>query len=200
MSFQGSNLNHEEHMSSNILFVGLLFPLLGWLTFALSRIQYARTGRASSGIYIPFIGPILIDIWLFAIAAPTWTLLIPWIADIGTIAFVYMTPRLLHEFWRTSCFTRIAVLEGMMSNMHVRVSLHRNAHYLLEKRWSRPPNETGILKFSEIGTYRDEGSTITLTSSVGAIRRLQKQCNDYVAEDTELHGPGQINGWTLHLR
>lgn len=160
-------------MEDVILVVGLIFPAISWLSIIVKMLQYVLTKKSSSEVYIPFIGPILIDIWIVAVDGPVWTLVIPWIADIGTIMFGIAMPKLVVEWWQTSPFNRTFVLVGTKANQAVEISFHKGGHYVLQKNRTRRLNEVGVIALSEPGTYEENEDTITLTSHTGGIVKDQ---------------------------
>ncbi len=74
--------------SDVLLVLGLLFPCLSWLTGIISWIESSRLKKNVSAIYIPFIGPLLISIWLGIYNKPWWTFLLAWVFDLGTVMVV----------------------------------------------------------------------------------------------------------------
>ncbi len=187
-------------MENTLLIVGLIFPLLSWLTLAIGAIQTLSTGKGSSGVYIPFIGPLLIDIWLLVAGAPPWTLLIPWIADIGTLFFLWVLPQLIWDLWRTSRFTRTCLFVGVQGNQTVEISLHKGGRYALKNQWRRPPNECGITGLGEPGTFEQDGDQFTLTSHTGWIRVIRRQEDGFLIADYDSEGDYQLDGWKLQNR
>lgn len=187
-------------MDNVLLILGLVFPMLSWLTLVAGVIQSRATGKGSSGVYIPFIGPILIDIWLLSIGAPTWSLIIPWIGDIGTLFFLWVLPQMVVDGWRTSRFTRTFLFVGTQGNQTVEISLHKGGRYVLRKRWQRPPNECGITALGEPGTFEREGDEFTLTSHTGWTRVIRRQADGFLVADNDAAGDYQLDGWTLQNR
>ena len=184
-------------MKNTLLVAGLLFPVLSWITLIITSIENRKTQKSVSGIYIPVIGPILIDIWIIIEEMPLWALIIPWALDIGTLAFLWVLPRLAAELWQTSRFTRITRFVGSKENQTVVISLHRGGHYLLKKQWQRPAGECGILGLSEPGTFKCEGDVILLTSHDGRKRNIRKQNGEFQIVDNESTGDYRLNGWSL---
>jgi len=128
-----------------LLIVGLFFPTISLLSFIASLLQAAIAKKNSSGIYVPIIGPVLLDFWLLSVDRPYWMLALPWIADIGTVFFAIAAPRLVTEVWQTSGFTRLFSLTGTQANQSVEISFHKGGHYQLIKRWARPEGQLGII-------------------------------------------------------
>lgn len=187
-------------MKNAFLVLGLIFPLLSWFTFIGVTIQHWRTKKSSSGIYIPFIGPILIDIWIAAVGSPTWTLIVPWVLDIGTLFFFRVLPRLIDDAWQTSRFTRTFLFVGSKGNQTVEISLHRGGRYVLKKQWLRPSNECGITALGEPGTFVVNGEEFILTSHVGWRRIIRKQDDKFLIRDSESEGDYRLDGWSLKQR
>lgn len=185
-------------MENALLIAGLIFPAISWLSFLASGIQYLLAKKTSSGVYIPFIGPLLIDIWIIAVDAPIWTLVIPWIADIGTVFFLFAMPRLIVNAWQTSQFTRIFLLVGMRANQAVEISFHKGGHYVLKKNWNRPTGEMGVVALSEPGSFEEVEESIVLTSHTGAMRHVRRHDGEYLVSDTEAGEDYNLDGWTLH--
>lgn len=184
-------------MKNSVLIIGLIFPLLSWLTFILCAIQSCRTGKNPSGIYIPFIGPVLIDIWILTEGLPAWMLILPWVLDIGTVFFIRVLPGLIIELWQTSVFTRICFFVGVKANERVEVSLHRSGRYLMKRQWQRPPNEPGITALSETGSFEATGKDFILTSHTGSKRVLEKKLSEWLVIDNDAEGFHNLNGWLL---
>ena len=187
-------------MENALLILGLVFPMLSWLTLVVGSIQARSTGKSSSGVYIPFIGPILIDIWLLGVGAPSWSLIIPWIVDIGTLFFLWVLPQMVVDGWRTSRFTRTFLFVGVQGNQTVEISLHKGGRYVLKKQWQRPPNECGITGLGEPGTFQQDGDQFTLTSHTGWTRVIRRQAGEFFVADSEAEGDYQLDGWTLKNR
>lgn len=197
--------NGYESMQSNyhlyqspLLILGILFPALGWFSFIASTVKRLRTGKPSSGVYIPFIGPMLIDMWLRSVGAQPWTMILPWMADIGTLHFIWMMPRLLSEIWRYSRWTRLFVLSGSHENQTVLISFHKGGHYVLKKNWQRPAGETGIVSLGEPGTFICDGNGWILTSYLGGIRQITSGKDHWYVVDPASPLEYRIDGWSLN--
>lgn len=87
-------------MLTVLLIVGLLFPIVSWVSLPLMVYAGKRTGRVQSGIFVPFIGPVLLDVWLVLAGWPTWWLFVPWLLDIGTLFFLFALSRMILGEWR----------------------------------------------------------------------------------------------------
>jgi hypothetical protein len=187
-------------MENALLILGLVFPGLAWLTLVAGAIQSRVTGKSYSSVCIPFIGPILIDIWLLVIGAPAWSLILPWIGDIGTLLFLWVLPGLVADEWRHSRFTRTVLFVGVLGNQTVEISLHKGGRYVLKKQWSRRSNECGLTAFGEPGTFEREGDEFTLTSHSGWTRIIRRQGDAFLVADKEAEGDYNLDGWTLQNR
>lgn len=187
-------------MEHSLLVVGLIFPAISWLTLVGGIVQARRTGKSSSGIYIPFIGPILIDLWIIAVGAPKWMLVVPWMADIGTLLFLRALPRLILDAWRTSRFTRTFLLTGGRGNQAVEISFHKGGYYVLRKTWQRAAGECGMTARGEPGTFVSAPDGITLTSHTGSARQLRQIGNGFVVEDSGSLGDYSLDQWMLQKR
>lgn len=187
-------------MSSHILLIlGLLFPLISWLTLACSWWAARRSGGHSSAVLVPFVGPLVLTWWLWQQGAGGWVLALPWVLDIGTVVFLPMLPPLVAEAWRTSRFTRVQALTGSQGVAQVHISLHSGGHYLLKKRWTRAPGEPGTIALSEPGTYV-QGATgsLELRSHAGKVRRLALDTDHgYQVYDPGDAGDRSLDGWLL---
>ncbi|MDD3001232.1 MAG: hypothetical protein PHF29_05715 [Candidatus Riflebacteria bacterium] len=183
-----------------LLIAGLVFPLISWLTFIGCTLQAAITKKYSSGVYIPFIGPILLDCWILSAGYSPWYLLIPWVADIGTIIFLMAAPGIIKEIWSISRFTMLFKLLSVKENITVEISFHRNGIYLLEKKWDRPKNEIGITIASEGGKYVTEQDDLLLQSHTGRVRRLLWDGQNYICEDEGPANDYEIAAWVFQRR
>jgi hypothetical protein len=188
--------NTRTPMSYTLLASGLLFPLISWITFLLS-VWTARAGRHSSGVYVPFVGPVLLDVWLAGAAAPGWSLILPWILDIGTLFFFAWLPRLGKELWETSRFTRVITLNGAQGNQTAEFSFHRGGNYQLWIRWQRAPGELGLLAVGDPGTFVKRDRQLELISHTGRERALVATGDAYVVNDTGPQDHYHLQGWHL---
>ena len=184
-------------MRNALLVAGLIFPILSWLTLITVAIENWKTQKNDSGIFIPVVGPVLIDIWIIIERMPLWALIIPWAFDIGTVAFLWVLPRLITEAWQVSRFTRISLFAGAKGNQTVVLSLHKGGHYLLKKQWQRPVGECGIVGLGEPGTFKRVGDVISLTSHNGWKRHIRKQDGEFRIVDDDSTENYRLNGWSL---
>lgn len=182
-------------MMYTLLLAGLIFPVISWLSFLGSNLQYQLSGKSSSGIYIPFIGPVLISIWILFKDYPVWVIIVPWVVDIGTILFLFALPGLVNELWITSRFTQIFLLIGSKGNQTAEISFHNGGHYVLKKNWNRKDSESGIMSLGEPGTFETKEDALILTSHVGVKRILHKINSEYRVEDNESDETYSIDDW-----
>jgi hypothetical protein len=142
----------------------------------MGMLHMMTTGKDSSWVIIPFIGPITLDVFLLIEAKPLWSLAIPWMLDAGTLnTFMYM-PRLFRDWWKTSCFTRLCTLTGSRANQHVQVSLHKGNQYCLRFRC-----EQRLL--STLGSFEAMNAGFRLTSQSGEVWRIEACADGYIAAD-----------------
>jgi hypothetical protein len=196
--------------SSLFLAIGLLFPAISWLTLIAGYLHYQWYGRSSSGVYVPFVGPVLLDLWLLARGEPGWALVVPWLADLGTLFFLVALPRLARDAWQTSRFTRLLLLSGEHSDARVELSLHRGGHYVLRKHWNPEAPlhaATGYrpASMSEPGLCEEVPGGWRLTSHAGRVRLLLRgegpgyavRDRAVASRDEDFHN---INGCLLRSR
>ena len=183
--------------SSLLLAAGLLFPAISLLSFIASTLQSVMSKKHSSGIYVPLIGPVLLDYWLLSVEGQHWMLAVPWLVDIGTIFFAIATPRLALEIWNTSRFTRLFRLTGTKENQSVEISFHKGGHYILQKRWMRPEGQVGVVAVGEPGTYIEEPGLLMLTSHTGRVRRITNDGQIYVVQDSDSPEDYKVSDWEL---
>lgn len=189
-------------MTSHVLLIlGLLFPLISWLTLAVSWWVARRSGGHSSAVLIPFAGPLVLTWWLWQQEARGWIFALPWVLDIGTVLFLFMLPRLVAEAWQTSRFTRALALIGSQGIEHVQISFHAGGHYLLLKRWTRAQRELGTVALSEAGSYtHGAANSLELCSHTGRVRRLALDVDNwYLVSDLGDPGDRSLDGWRLQV-
>lgn len=181
--------------------IGLGVVTLNWLTTIIAFAESRATKKNFSPIWIPYLGPIGLTIAFVGRGLPVWTLVFPWVLDIGTLAFLRVTPWLIGETWRFSRFTRLMVLEGRRENQSVRLSLHRRGHYQLIKTWQRAKGELGIIGLSEPGSYEHDGPDMVFTSHYGSQRRLSSEGDGSyaVAEIGDVPENYSIQNWVLRI-
>ncbi len=157
-----------------LLITGLIFPVVSLLTLVASRMTKWLTGRYSSAVLIPLVGPVLLTCWVIVAGASSWLIPLVWLLDLGTVYFFIVLPRLTIDWWRTSAFTRLMTLRGTNGIENSVLTLHRGGHYLLMKYWNRNQSEAGILELAETGTFYEDGDVFALRSHFGMIRKLQR--------------------------
>ena len=133
---------------------------------------------------------------------PLWLIPVVWILDIGTLAFLAITPRLIAEWWRVSSFTRVLSLHGTQDIQSALISLHSTGHYVLMKSWKRTPAAPGIVSLGEPGTYTCIDTGYALTSFHGLQRTLRRtEDGTYTVEEDqpprEELAPYSICGWRM---
>lgn len=186
-------------MDSNIvLIIGCIFPALSWITFVSFFITEKVTVKHSSPIFIPIIGPVLINLWSFELAQPLWAYVLPWILDIGTLSFAYILPILFRETWQFSKFTELMTVVSQLDNQTVKLSLQKNNNYIIRYSWSRGDGELGILAMNDFGTFEKiSDSKFLLTSHTDKTRILEKVNEEYHCIDKESEGDSNLNGYVF---
>ncbi len=159
--------------SENILLIGLLFPAISLITTIGCIIAWYKHKKHCSPVFIPFIGPICLTIWIIGTSRAIWLIPIAWICDIGTLAFLYVTPRLIKDWWNTCSFTRVIKIHSLKANQTASISFHSTGRYLLHKEWKRSKGETGITSLGEVGVYTKIDNNFELISDDGWKRSLK---------------------------
>lgn len=157
-------------MTTLLLIAALLFPALSYLTFALSIYDHWRRDKYSSPIFVPFVGPVLVTVWIVVTGNSLLWVPLAWVLDIGTLAFLAAVPQLATEWWVTSSWTRVREFRAKRGAWSVRLTLHSTGRYLAE--FERAGQELGIAGFMRVGSYLDRGDEIELTGDDGHIARL----------------------------
>jgi hypothetical protein len=185
-----------------LLIAGLIFPTLSLVTCLASLVTRWRHHRHASPVFIPFVGPALLTDWVLMAGHSRWLIPVVWLFDLGTVAFLFVLPRLTIEWWRLSAFTRLMTLHGSQGIEKVILTLHRGGHYFVRKSWNRAKGELGILDLGETGTFIDDGEVVKLTAHSGQNRRLQRvDLNTYeVSESDDIRlelRDRSLHGWRL---
>ena len=95
-----------------LLIAGLIFPALSLATAIGSLLTQWRHKKHSSPAFVPLIGPVLLTAWVILAHKSPWLIALFWITDLGTVALLAASPRLISEWWKTSTLTRILTLKG----------------------------------------------------------------------------------------
>lgn len=106
---------------------------------------------------------------------------------------------MVKEAFNTSRFTRLFVLTGDQSNQAVSISFHKGDNYHFQKKWQRPPGETGLIEINEPGTYTEQSGSIKLTSHTGSMRSIVKRKDVYFVQDDDSSDDYRIDGWILRV-
>lgn len=181
-----------------LLVVGLIFPALSLFTEMASLWDRWRHQKHSSPVFIPFIGPILLTSWVLIDHNPLWWIPFVWIADIGTMAFLVISPRLIADWWHISSFTRILTLRGDHDIQSAIITLHSSGHYLLKKSWNRPPGQIGIVALGEPGTFIQTENQYELTSDLGLHRILRKTLEGTYRVEQDQRDNESLQNYLLH--
>ncbi len=186
-----------------ILFIaGLIFPAFSVFTCIICLLYQRRYKINSSPVLIPFIGPLLLTCWIMLAHKPLYLIPVVWIADIGTLLFLAVCPRLIAEWWRISFFTRILTLSGNQDIQTAIITLHSSGHYLLKKSWERSSGQPGILMLGEPGTYIQMDDSYELISCHGLHRILRRidegtYCVEEIPPEKKELRDHSLNGWLL---
>ena len=111
-------------------------------------------------------------------------LIIPWILEPATTLIIMAAPRLIHELWIYSRFTKIKTLTVNINSSVVTISLHKSGHCLFERNWNKDSNESGICSISQPCTFTEEHDIIKILSHTGTQRIVRNENGLYlVIED-----------------
>lgn len=182
--------------------MGIAIPCLSLLTGISSLVHSWRFKKRASPVFIPLIGPLCLSGLVIYFGKPLWIIPIVWIADVGTLVFLWVSPRLIADWWNVSGFTRILMLRGAQGGQSAVLTLHSTGHYLLKKSWQLPPGECGICHLGEPGTYRRTENGFELVAHHGLRRSLWTGANGtYLVDggeaDAAADGNSSLKDWTL---
>jgi len=189
-------------VSAIVFAIGLGVVALNWVTTIIALAESRVTKKHVSPIWIPYVGPIGLTIGCAGKGFPVWTWFLPWALDVGTLAFLRVTPWLVGEMWRYSRFTRTMTIVGRRDNQSAQLSLHRGGFYLLKKKWQREMTETGIVELGESGTCSVDGPDFVLKTDSGNTRRLSSNGDGSyaVTECGDFPENYSLQDWVLHVR
>jgi hypothetical protein len=188
-------------LATTLLIIGLFFPVLSWVTAAVTSVHYLMTRRYASPILIPFVGPIFLTGWIFGVGYSPWWIPAVWLLDLGTVAFSVAMPQIIRDEWRTSRFTLTKTLRGTSGNESVILTLHRD-RYVLRKSWMQD-GASGLSGLGEPGTFIDHGDRIELVAHHGRKRellRLDDESYRVVELDARPRNDdnASLDDWRLH--
>jgi hypothetical protein len=153
--------------------VGAFFPVLSLITGIGSFLSRRRHKKYSSPAFVPFVGPVVLSMWVVSAHKPLWAIPLVWVCDVGTMAFLWVSPRLFSDLWQTSFFTRVAAFEGTEGLQSAVISIHSSGRYLLEKKWRRQPGDLGVSASREVGNVSKHEGTYLLKADNGWSRTLR---------------------------
>lgn len=192
-----------------LLAFGLLFPVISLFSGMLSWWGWWRYRKPSSSVFVPFVGPILLSWWVWLMGLSAWLIPVAWLFDVGTLAFLYVAPRIFREWWRISWFTKRLTLRGRKGIEAATLELHFGGHYWLRKAWNRPSGQFGITALGETGTFTEAGEGYELMARHG-LRRGLRPLDDQSAEPAFLvseetvrnddWNEDSLDGWILKER
>jgi hypothetical protein len=143
----------------------VLMTIGGLLCFAnwWSVISSCITRRFHSAV--PLVGAALLGVGMFMNSATrpyAWSALI---LDYGTLAFLFASPRLIHEVWSTSRFNLLCEYLGEADIKTVRLCFFRHGIFTIRLHLRRPPGECGLVSTGTIGTWKRDGERLTLRTA-----------------------------------
>lgn len=160
-----------------LLIVGAFFPALSLYSGVGSFLAWRLHKKHSSPAFVPFVGPIVLSKWVLSAHKPLWVLPLVWLSDLGTIAFLWVLPRLISEAQKTSASTRVAVFEGTEGAQSAVISIHSTGRYLLEKKGrlekKQRPGKFLAWELGELGDAAEDKGTYLLKADHGWSRTLQ---------------------------
>lgn len=182
-----------------LIAIGILFPFLSWLTLGLSFYEKKFHNRNASPIFIPFIGPIALNIAVILKGESLLWLPLPWLLDVGTLSFFYIMPNLIKDIWSSSPFNCVAFYEGKFSSKSAELSLFKNGGYLLKITMNT--REAGVFKVNDLGTFNRQAEEILLNSHLKKTRRLliHEETLEVSEEDVSFPDELSIKGFRLKI-
>ena len=181
----------------SLLFLGLIFPAIAWLSVVTGILTAIQEKRSVSFVFIPFVGPISLTIWILVEGHSPWWIMAAWLGDIGTIGSLPSLPHLIRDYWNHSRFTQIMELRGDHGNQSVVITLHQAGNYAFHKSWTLAQGETGTTGLGEPGTFTLEAETIVLISHLGVTRKLIPQENGHFFVDENLGERPDLQQYSL---
>ena len=199
---------HYHNLPNMLMAAGSVFPLLALLSGLISIYEAKVNQRHCSPIFIPFFSPLLWDAGLLLLGTRGWVLLLPWVLDMGTLAFLFMMPHLIREWWDTSRWTRTHTLKGTHEDQVTTLTLHHTGKYILRKEWHWSPLERKQFRVdtvrravSEPGELSLMGeNAIHLRAHTGRLRILNLTASGQykVIEANISPDDYSLQGWVLH--
>lgn len=158
-----------------LVFIGLLLPFVSASTGLLCWQPGTGWREGPSPIFIPIFGPLFLTFAIHLNGWPWWLIPFAWMTDLGTLVLLWLLPKTLREEWKTSRFTRVLRLSGSEGNARAVLTFHTSGKYLLQKRWTRPKGEEGIIEMGELGTYTEAEDGFTLISNEHVDRSVVRE-------------------------
>ncbi len=161
-----------QRIGNGFITLGSIFVFIFYLGLFIELMVYLTEKRDSSLIIIPLVGPIFLNLGQWLLGVDWYWFFLPWLLDGGTILFCFATPRIFNDWWQTSRFTRLATYVDRHDNVEVKLTLHQNQIYLLQKKLHRQKGEFGMSEFGEVGHYDESPTTIKLSAEYHPFSRV----------------------------
>jgi len=119
-----------------------------------------RTSRSHSAV--PLIGAALCGFGLLIIPllrSYAWAVVL---IDYGTLIFFYSLPRIIREMWQTSHYNLVAQYHGSSGPLAVCIRLFQRGIFTIDYHIQRNPDQAGLVRSSNVGTWRQEGEDLRL--------------------------------------
>lgn len=181
-----------------LIAIGILFPCLSWVTLGLSFYEKRFHKRNASPIFIPFIGPLALNIAVILKGESILWLPLPWLLDVGTLAFLYITPNLVKDIWNTAAFNCVALYEGIFESKSAELSLFKNGGYVLKITMST--TAASVFKVNDLGTYKKHAEEILLISHLKKTRRLLIHGEKLEVSEEDVSFPNELSIKGIHLK
>jgi hypothetical protein len=137
---------------------GIVAALNWWSLYASHRDKHFHSS-------IPLVGTILLGAGMFLFPVTRhyfWTAIF---FDYGTLVFLVAVPVLVKEVWSTTSFNLLYEYLGQTATQTVRLCLPRGDVFTIRVALHRPHGEYGLVSTGRVGTWRREGSSVTLQSN-----------------------------------
>jgi hypothetical protein len=139
-----------------LIALGAFVALLNWC-YLYASYRYKRFYSS-----VPLVGAILLGAGMFMLPSSRRYCWGAVILDYGTLVFLAASPALLREAWSTSSFNLVCEYLGQAAGKTAHLRLFRRGIFTMRLELRRLPGESGLAGSGQIGTWRREGSQLTL--------------------------------------
>lgn len=150
-----SEMTHPSAIAFIVLW--FLFVLVNALSFYRTHVKKKFTSS------IPLVGGLFGLVGFIQIPQLRKWCWIALLVDYGSVDLLLALPKVVRELWQTSSINLVNEFVGRDGGKEVKITLYKAGVFVIKHNFTRRKDEPGLLRSSEIGSWREADGAIILT-------------------------------------